>query len=174
MLVNNAGGALGARRRPPQTDVADWRGMFETNVIGTLQVTQALLPALIASGAGTIVNVGSIAGRLVYEGGGGYTAAKHARRRADRDAAARARRPAGAGHGDRAGDGATEEFSLTRFGGDQERADTVYAGVAEPLVAEDIADAIGWMVDPAGPRQHRPARHQAARPGRAHKVHRES
>jgi NADP-dependent 3-hydroxy acid dehydrogenase YdfG len=172
VLVNNAGGALGLAYAA-QTDVSDWRGMFESNVIGTLQVTQALLPALVASGAGTIVNVGSVAGRTVYEGGSGYTAAKHAvaaltetlrLELVDKPVRIEEIAP---------GMVRTEEFSLTRFGGDQERADAVYAGVSEPLVAEDIAEAIVWMVQ-------RPAhvnidlmvikpRVQAA----PHKVHRE-
>jgi NADP-dependent 3-hydroxy acid dehydrogenase YdfG len=145
VLVNNAGGALGLAPAA-ETSVADWRGMYESNVIGTLQVTQALLPALIASGAGTIVNVGSIAGRTVYEGGSGYTAAKHAvavltetLRLELVDQPVRVEEVApGMVH--------TEEFSLTRFGGDQERADAVYAGIAEPLVAEDVAEAVVWMV----------------------------
>jgi NADP-dependent 3-hydroxy acid dehydrogenase YdfG len=172
VLVNSAGGALGLAPAA-QTDVADWRGMFESNVIGTLQVTQALLPALIASGAGTIVNVGSIAGRTVYEGGSGYTAAKHAvaaltetMRLELVDQPVRIEEIA-------PGMVRTEEFALTRFAGDQERADAVYAGVSEPLVAQDIAEAIVWMVQ-------RPAhvnidllvikpRVQAA----PHKVHRE-
>jgi NADP-dependent 3-hydroxy acid dehydrogenase YdfG len=172
VLVNNAGGALGLAPAA-ETSVADWRAMYESNVIGTLQVTQALLPALIASGAGTIVNVGSIAGRTVYEGGSGYTAAKHAvavltetLRLELVDQPVRVEEVApGMVH--------TEEFSLTRFGGDRERADAVYAGIAEPLVAEDVAEAVVWMVG-------RPAhvnidllvikpRVQAA----AHKVHRE-
>ncbi|MFP5299573.1 MAG: SDR family oxidoreductase, partial [Actinomycetota bacterium] len=76
VLVNNAGGAIGADF-VADARAEDWRAMYEVNVIGLLQVTQALLPALIASGAGTIVNVGSTAGRIAYEGGGGYTAAKH-------------------------------------------------------------------------------------------------
>ena len=76
VLVNNAGGAFGSD--PVETaDPAEWRAMFEVNVLGTLQVTQALLPALRASGDAVIVNVGSTAGRVAYEGGGGYTAAKH-------------------------------------------------------------------------------------------------
>ena len=76
MLVNNAGGAFGSD--PVATAAADdWRAMYEVNVIGTLQVTQALLPALRASGDGLVVNMGSTAGRIAYEGGGGYTAAKH-------------------------------------------------------------------------------------------------
>jgi len=173
VLVNNAGGALGLAPAA-KTDVADWRNMFESNVVGTLQVTQALLPALIASGAGTIVNVGSIAGRTVYEGGSGYTAAKHAvavltetLRLELVDQPVRITEIA-------PGMVRTEEFSLTRFGGDHERADKVYEGVKEPLVAEDVAEAVVWMVQ-------RPAhvnidllvikpRAQAA----SHKVHRES
>jgi NADP-dependent 3-hydroxy acid dehydrogenase YdfG len=172
VLVNNAGGALGLAPAA-QTSVADWRGMYESNVIGTLQVTQALLPALIASGAGTIVNIGSIAGRAVYEGGSGYTAAKHAVAALTEtlrlelvDQPVRVEEVA-------PGMVQTEEFSLTRFGGDQERADAVYAGVTAPLVAEDVAEAVVWMVQ-------RPAhvnidllvikpRAQAA----AHKVHRD-
>ena len=146
VLVNNAGGALGLAPAA-QTDVSDWRGMYESNVIGTLQVTQALLPALVASGAGTIVNVGSIAGRTVYEGGSGYTAAKHAVAALTEtlrlelvDQPVRVTEIA-------PGMVRTEEFSLTRFGGDQERADAVYAGVPDPLVAADVAEAIVWMVD---------------------------
>ena len=173
VLVNNAGGALGLAPAA-QTEVADWRGMFESNVIGTLQVTQALLPALISSGAGTIVNVGSIAGRTVYEGGSGYTAAKHAVAALTEtlrlelvDQPVRVTEIA-------PGLVRTEEFSLTRFGGDRERADAVYAGVPDPLVAQDVAEAIVWMVQ-------RPAhvnidllvikpRRQAA----PHKLHRET
>jgi NADP-dependent 3-hydroxy acid dehydrogenase YdfG len=145
VLVNNAGGALGLAPAA-HTDDADRRGMFEANVVGTLQVTQALLPALVASGAGTIVNVGSIAGRTVYEGGSGYTAAKHAvavltetLRLELVDQPVRITEIA-------PGMVRTEEFSLTRFGGDRERADAVYAGVREPLVAADVAEAIVWMV----------------------------
>lgn len=145
VLVNNAGGALGLAPAA-STDVEDWRGMFESNVIGTLQVTQALLPALIASGAGTIVNVGSIAGHTAYEGGSGYVAAKHAVSALTQtlrlelvDQPVRIEEIA-------PGMVRTDEFALTRFGGDQERADAVYAGVSEPLVAQDIAEAIVWMV----------------------------
>ena len=76
MLVNNAGGAFGAAP-VAEADSDDWRRMYEVNVIGLMQVTRALLPALVASGDGVIVNVGSTAGRIAYEGGGGYTAAKH-------------------------------------------------------------------------------------------------
>ena len=76
VLVNNAGGAFGASP-VAEAHSEDWRAMYDVNVIGLMQVTRALLPALLASGAGTIVNVGSTAGRIAYEGGAGYTAAKH-------------------------------------------------------------------------------------------------
>lgn len=76
VLVNNAGGAIGLGA-VAEADPDQWRRMYDVNVLGLMQVTQALLPALVASGAGTIVNVGSTAGRIAYEGGAGYTAAKH-------------------------------------------------------------------------------------------------
>jgi NADP-dependent 3-hydroxy acid dehydrogenase YdfG len=124
----------------------DWRAMYEVNVIGLMQVTQALLPALIASGAGVIVNLGSTAGRIAYEGGGGYTAAKHGTQVVSEtlrlelyDQPVRICEIA-------PGMVKTDEFSVNRFGGDQERADAIYAGVAEPLVADDIADAVAWVV----------------------------
>jgi len=144
VLVNNAGGAKGLE---PVTDadLDDWRWMYETNVLGTVAVTKALAPALIASGAGTIINVGSTAGRVTYEGGGGYTAAKHALA-----AVTETLRLELNGQPVRITEIApgmvkTEEFSLTRFDGDEAKAEAVYAGVAEPLVAEDIADAIAWV-----------------------------
>ncbi len=143
LLVNNAGGARGVD--PVATgSVDDWRWMYEVNVLGTLRVTQALLPALIASGAGTIVTVGSVAAFTVYEGGGGYTAAKHAE-----DALVGTLRLELCGQPVRVievdpGMVRTEEFSLNRLGGDTAKAEAVYAGVAEPLVADDIADCIAW------------------------------
>ncbi|MCD9155176.1 SDR family NAD(P)-dependent oxidoreductase [Aeromicrobium duanguangcaii] len=144
LLVNNAGGAKGMSA-VTEADLADWRWMYETNVLGTVAVTQALAPALIASGGGTIINVGSTAGRITYEGGGGYTAAKHALA-----AVTETLRLELNGQPVRITEIApgmvkTEEFSLTRFGGDQERADAVYTGVDEPLEAQDIADAICWV-----------------------------
>jgi NADP-dependent 3-hydroxy acid dehydrogenase YdfG len=145
VLVNNAGGALGASP-VAQADSDDWRRMYEVNVIGLMQVTRALLPALLASGAGTILNVGSTAGRVAYEGGGGYTAAKHGTQVVTEtlrlelfDQPVRVMEIA-------PGMVRTEEFSLVRFDGDQERAEAVYDGVAEPLTADDIADAITWMI----------------------------
>jgi len=144
-LINNAGGALGV---DPVVagDPDQWRTMYETNVIGTMQVTKALAPALIASGAGVIVNIGSTAGHLVYEGGGGYTAAKHALA-----AVTETLRLELNGQPVRVTEIApgmvkTEEFSLLRLGGDQAKADAVYAGVEAPLSAEDVAEAVRWVV----------------------------
>ncbi|GAB4012608.1 SDR family NAD(P)-dependent oxidoreductase [Nocardioides ultimimeridianus] len=144
VLVNNAGGAFGLSP-VAEADVDEWRRMYEVNVLGLMRVTRALLPALIASGDGLILNVGSTAGRGVYEGGGGYTAAKHGTKAVTQtlrlelfDQPVRISEVApGMVH--------TDEFALVRFGGDQERADAVYRGVAEPLVAEDVADAIAWI-----------------------------
>lgn len=142
LLVNNAGGARGAD--PIETGlIADWQWMYEVNVLGTLRVTQALLPALEASAAGTVIVVGSTAAFTVYEGGGGYTAAKHAE-----TALAGTLRLELSGRPIRVieidpGMVRTEEFALNRLG-DQARADAIYAGVPNPLVAEDIADCIAW------------------------------
>lgn len=144
VLVNNAGGAFGLSP-VAEADVEEWRRMYDVNVLGLMQVTQALLPALVASGAGVIVNVGSLAGRRAYEGGAGYTAAKHGTKVVTEtlrlelvDQPVRICEVA-------PGMVQTEEFALVRFGGDRARADAVYAGVAEPLVADDVADAITWV-----------------------------
>jgi NADP-dependent 3-hydroxy acid dehydrogenase YdfG len=145
VLVNNAGGAFGMDP-VAVADPDDWRAMYEVNVIGALRVTQALLPALVASGRGHIVVMGSTAGRIVYEGGGGYTAAKHGAA-----ALAETLRLELSGQPVRVTEIApgmvrTDEFSVKRFGGDEERAAAVYAGVAEPLTADDIADCVAWCV----------------------------
>lgn len=143
LLVNNAGGARGLD--PVESgSVADWQWMYDVNVLGTLRVTQALLPALEASGSGTVVVVSSTAGLTVYEGGGGYTAAKHAQ-----TAIAGTLRLELCGRPLRVieidpGMVKTDEFGLVRFEGDAERAAAVYAGVPGPLVAEDVADCIAW------------------------------
>src|SRR4051812_10750887 len=79
VLVNNAGGALGTD--PAESGAAaEWRVMYESNVLGSLHVTQAFLPALRRSSRATVVLVTSLAAEVVYPGGGGYTAAKHAQR----------------------------------------------------------------------------------------------
>jgi NADP-dependent 3-hydroxy acid dehydrogenase YdfG len=144
LLVNNAGGAFGSAP-VAEADSDDWRRMFEVNVIGLVQVTRALLPALIASGDGMVLNVGSTAGRVAYEGGGGYTAAKHGTKVVSEtlrlelyDQPVRVCEIA-------PGMVKTDEFALVRFDGDRERAEAVYRGVPDPLTAEDVADAITWM-----------------------------
>jgi NADP-dependent 3-hydroxy acid dehydrogenase YdfG len=145
VLVNNAGGALGTDA-VAAADPGQWRTMYDVNVVGTMQVTKALLPALIASGAATIVNIGSVAGHAVYEGGGGYVAAKHGLA-----AVTETLRLELNGKPVRVTEIApgmvrTDEFSLVRYDGDRVQADAVYAGVKQPLVAEDIADAVRWVV----------------------------
>lgn len=145
VLVNNAGGAIGAE--PVATgDPADWRTMYEVNVIGTLNVTQALLPALTASGDGTVVVLSSTAGHATYEGGAGYVAAKNGAR-----VLAETLRLEIVGQPVRVieiapGMVKTEEFAKTRFRGDAAKAEKVYEGVAEPLSADDVADTITWAV----------------------------
>ncbi|OMI39248.1 SDR family NAD(P)-dependent oxidoreductase [Streptomyces sparsogenes] len=173
VLVNNAGGAIGSE--PVATaDPADWRAMYEVNVVGVLNVTQALLPALIASGDGTVVVLSSTAGHIAYEGGGGYVAAKHGAH-----AIAATLRLELCGAPVRVieiapGMVRTDEFALNRYRGDEDKAAAVYEGVAEPLTADDVADTVEWAVT-------RPShvnidllvvrpRAQAAQ----HKVHRES
>lgn len=144
VLVNNAGGAIGLEP-VAKADLAAWQKMFEINVVGTGRVTRALLPALVAA-EGAVVFVTSTAAETTYEGAAGYCGAKGAQR-----AVAEALRleivdqpvrvleiSPGMVH--------TEEFSLVRFDGDQEKADKVYEGVEAPLVADDVADCIAFMV----------------------------
>ena len=142
VLVNNAGGARGLEP-VAEADLENWRWMWETNVIGTLQVTRALLPKLIACGDGLIVTVTSTAALEVYDGGAGYTAAKHAQ-----GALHRTLRGELLGKPVRLTEiapGAVQtEFSLVRFGGDEQRAEKVYAGIT-PMVAEDVAEVIGFV-----------------------------
>ncbi|MFG2179076.1 SDR family NAD(P)-dependent oxidoreductase [Streptomyces abikoensis] len=144
VLVNNAGGAIGTET-VATADPADWRTMYETNVLGTLNTTQALLPHLVEA-EGTIIVLSSTAGLATYEGGGGYVAAKHGAH-----VIAETLRLELCGRPVRVieiapGMVKTDEFALTRFRGDKDRAESVYAGVAEPLTADDIADTIGWTV----------------------------
>lgn len=144
-LVNNAGGAIGLDP-VADADVADWLGMYEMNVLATLRLTQALLPALESDDGGDLVFVTSTAAHGAYPGGGGYTGAK----RAEREIALTLRQEL-VGRPVRIieiapGMVKTEEFALNRFDGDAERAERVYAGVDEPLVAADIADAIAWTL----------------------------
>jgi NADP-dependent 3-hydroxy acid dehydrogenase YdfG len=143
VLVNNAGGALGVEPIA-DADEENWRAMYESNVLGTMRMTRALLPRLIESGDGHVVSVTSIAGFEAYRGGAGYVAAKHAQR-----SAMRVLRLELLGKPVRLTEvapGMVEtEFSLVRFGGDEEAARRVYAGM-EPLRAEDVAECIRWAL----------------------------
>ncbi len=171
VLVNNAGGAFDANA-VADADLDSWARTYEVNVLGTVRVTKALLPALRASGAGDVLVVGSTAGLTTYEGGSSYTAAKHGvhamvgalRLEMVAEPVRVIEIAPGMVH--------TEEFSLNRLGS-SDKAEAVYRGVREPLVAEDVADCIAWALT----RPHhvnidlmvvRP-RAQAAQ----HKVHRE-
>lgn len=142
VLVNNAGGAVGLEP-VAEADFDAWEAMWQSNVLGTARVTKALLPALLAA-EGVIVFVTSVAADGGYEGGAGYCGAKAAERALiqsmrlelfDQPVRITEISP-----------GMVQtDFALTRFHGDQHRADAVYAGVPGPLTPEDIADAITWM-----------------------------
>lgn len=144
LLVNNAGGARGL---DPvlEGDVEDWRWMYEANVIGTLQVTQALFGELTRTEAPQVINVVSIAGRGAYPGGAGYNAAKFGQ-----TAMTDVMRKEFAEKGVRVcqidpGRVATD-FSLNRFKGDAERANQVYDNVLN-LTGADIAETVRWVAD---------------------------
>jgi NADP-dependent 3-hydroxy acid dehydrogenase YdfG len=143
-LVNCAGGAVGMEP-VASSPLKEWTSQYDVNVVGTVRVTQAFLPSLRESGRGDVVVVTSTAGIEAYEGGAGYVAAKAAEH-----AMVRTLRLELTGTGVRVIEIApgmvhTDEFSLNRFRGDQAAADEVYKGI-EPLVAEDVADAIAWAV----------------------------
>ncbi len=141
LLVNNAGGAKGLEP-VVEADVESWRWMLETNVLGTLRMTKALVPALIASGDGHVVTITSVAGAEVYDNGAGYCAAKHAE-----SALHRTLRGELLGRPVRLTEvlpGLVEtEFSLVRFGGDEERASGVYRGLT-PLRPDDVAEVVAF------------------------------
>jgi NADP-dependent 3-hydroxy acid dehydrogenase YdfG len=143
VLINNAGGALGLEP-VAEAEEENWRQMYESNVMGVMRVTRALLPAMKQSGNGHVVIVGSVAGVEVYPGGGGYTAAKHAAH-----AVTQTLRLELLGEPVRVSEvapGLVEtEFSLVRFDGDESRAAKVYEGL-KPLSAKDVADAIAYVV----------------------------
>jgi NADP-dependent 3-hydroxy acid dehydrogenase YdfG len=143
VLVNNAGGALGLEPIA-EADEEKWRAMWESNVLGTLRMTRALLPKLVDSGDGVVVNIGSVAAFERYFGGAGYHAAKAAER-----ALTDGLRIELLGQPVRICEidpGMVEtEFSLVRFDGDAERAAAVYAGV-EPLSAVDVAECVAFVV----------------------------
>lgn len=173
LLVNNAGGAVGLET-VAQADPADWQAMYDTNVLGLLRVTKALLPKMIASGAGHVVNITSLAAHAFYERGAGYNAAKTAAYAVNEvlrlELVAEPVRVTEIAPGLVR----TEEFSLVRFRGDAEAAAKPYEGVPEPLVADDVADCVAWAATrPAHVNIDRidvQPRVQAA----PHKLHRES
>ena len=170
VLVNNAGGAFGLEPIE-QADLDAWQRMYEVNVLGVARVTQALLPALRAA-HGVIITVTSTAGHHAYERAAGYIAAKHGARTVmetlrlelNGEPVRVTEIAPGMVH--------TEEFSLVRFGGDQERADAVYADVDRPLVAADVAETIRWV---ASLPEHVNIDHLMVRPvaqAANHKLHR--
>jgi len=142
VLVNNAGGALGLEP-VAESDLAKWQQMYDSNVLGTVRMTKALLPKLVESGDGLIVNIGSVAAFEPYPGGAGYNAAKHAVRAVNdvlrMELLGQPVRVTEIDPGMVATD-----FSLVRFDGDAERAAAVYRGV-DPLTAEDIAECIVFV-----------------------------
>ena len=143
VLVNNAGGALGLDPLA-EADDEKWLQMYESNVLGTMRMTRALLPRLIESGDGHVVGVTSIAAIEPYRGGAGYNAAKHAQR-----VLLRVLRQELLGQPVRVTEvapGMVEtEFSLVRFDGDEAAAARVYEGMV-PLSAEDVAECIRWAL----------------------------
>lgn len=142
LLVNNAGGALGLEP-VADGDLEKWQRMYDSNVLGVLRMTKALLPKLVASGDGHVITIGSIAGFEPYPGGAGYNAAKHAVR-----ALMDVMRMELLGQPVRVSEidpGMVEtEFSLVRFDGNARRAAEVYEGVT-PLTADDVAECVVWV-----------------------------
>ena len=142
VLINNAGGAKGLDTVAEGKD-EDWEFMMQTNVLGVLRVTRACLPLMTNNPGSSILNIGSIAGRVAYEGGSAYCAAK-----AGELQITKALRLELSGTGVRVctiDPGLAEtEFSIVRFKGDEARAKKVYEGV-EPLTAEDIAETLVWV-----------------------------
>jgi 3-hydroxy acid dehydrogenase / malonic semialdehyde reductase len=142
VLINNAGGAKGLETVAEGKD-EDWEFMMQTNVLGVLRVTRAALPFMTHNPGSSIINIGSIAGRVAYEGGSAYCAAK-----AGELQITKTLRLELSGTGVRVGTvdpGMAEtEFSLVRFKGDEAKARKVYQGV-EPLTADDIGETLVWV-----------------------------
>jgi 3-hydroxy acid dehydrogenase / malonic semialdehyde reductase len=141
LLVNNAGLALGLN--PAQdADLDDWDQMIDTNCKGLVYCTRAILPGMVARGAGHVINLGSVAGSYPYPGGNVYGGTKAFVHQFSLNL-----------RSDLHGTGvrvtcvepgmADTEFSLTRFSGDRAKADAVYAGM-QPLTPDDIAESIHW------------------------------
>jgi NADP-dependent 3-hydroxy acid dehydrogenase YdfG len=145
ILINNAGGAFDSIS-VMDSDPKIWEKSFEVNVVGSVRMVKAITPIMRTFGRGHIVLISSTAGYFTYENGGSYAAAKHAE-----VALARTLRLELNGEPIRVTEIApgmvkTEEFAKVRFGGDAIKAAKIYEGVAQPLVAEDIAEAIRWSV----------------------------
>jgi NADP-dependent 3-hydroxy acid dehydrogenase YdfG len=142
VLVNNAGGAHGLEPVAAGQD-EDWEATLQTNVLGLLRVTRAVLPMMPKDAGSSILNIGSVAGRFAYEGGAAYCAAK-----AGELKITQVLRLELNGTGIRIGSidpgMARTEFGLVRFKGDQARAEKVYEGV-HPLLAQDVAEALVWV-----------------------------
>jgi len=144
VLVNNAGLAVGFG--PLQdNDPADWDRMIDTNITGLLNVTHAVVPAMVRRGHGHVINIGSIAGRQTYPNGAVYCATKAA---VDRITTGLRMDLLGKGVRVSTVDpGAVEtEFSVVRFSGDHDRAERVYEGMT-PLTADDVAETVVWVAD---------------------------
>jgi hypothetical protein len=142
VLINNAGGAQGLDPVAEGKD-DDWETMLQTNVLGVLRMTRAALPLMLDNLGSSLINIGSLAGHVAYEGGAAYCAAK-----AGELQITRALRLELNGTGIRVttvDPGLAEtEFSLVRFKGDVARAKNVYEGT-RPLTAKDIADILVWV-----------------------------
>lgn len=141
ILINNAGLALGAKGLD-EGDTDDWDIMIDTNMKGLLYMTRAISPMMRKEGKGHIVNVGSTAGKIVYQGGNVYCATKFAV-----DALSQAMRIDFLPYGIKVtsiNPGMAEtEFSIVRFKGDESKAKKVYEGF-NPLVAKDVADIVDY------------------------------
>ena len=145
VLVNNAGLALGLE--PAQSAILDdWDTMIATNCSGLVYMTRAVLPGMVARGAGQVINIGSIAGLFAYPGGNVYGATKafvhQFTNNLNADLIATGVRATCIEPGMSGG----TEFSSVRFKGDDAKAASVYEGT-QPLTAEDIADTVEWVAD---------------------------
>ncbi len=144
VLINNAGLGRGLDKLH-EGDISDWNEMIDTNIKGLLYISRAILPGMVARGRGHVINIGSIAGHEVYPGGNVYCATKHAV-----DAITKGMRidlvdtPIRVSTID---PGLVQtEFSIVRFHGDTDRAESVYQGY-KPLTGDDIAETAVWIAD---------------------------
>lgn len=172
VLVANAGGAIGTET-VATAKLEEWRTMYDTNVIGVAASIQALLPAL-TEAHGVIITIGSVAGMVAYEGGAGYCGVKAAVHSLMMSLRLELfDQPVRVCEVD-PGMVASDEFSLVRFHGDEQKAAAVYAGVEAPLTQEDIAETVAFV---AAQPEHVNIDQLVVRPraqAAAHKVHRTS